>query len=102
MVDSRAGSMMEAVSGLQRPIRASARRQTTHALVVDEIRGMILGGELKPGERLRIDELASVLGVSPMPVREALHQLAAEGTATLDPFKGFSIKELSAAEAVDL
>ena len=94
--------MIQPVSGLTRPVRASAQRRTTHALVVDEIRGMILGGELKPGNRLRIDELASALSVSPMPVREALHQLAAEGTATLDPFKGFSIAELSAKEALDL
>ena len=94
--------MIQPVSGLTRPARASAQRRTTHALVVDEIRGMILGGELKPGDRLRIDELASALSVSPMPVREALHQLAAEGTATLDPFKGFSIAELSAKEALDL
>jgi len=94
--------MIQPVSGLTRPVRASAQRRTTHALVVDEIRGMILGGDLKPGDRLRIDELASALSVSPMPVREALHQLAAEGTATLDPFKGFSIAELSAKEALDL
>ena len=45
------------------------RRRTTHALVMDELRGMILSGELKPGERLRIDDLAGALGVSPMPVR---------------------------------
>jgi DNA-binding GntR family transcriptional regulator len=86
----------------QRPERGSARRRTTHALVVDQIRDMILAGELKPGDRLRVDELASALGVSPMPVREALHQLAGEGTVTLDPFRGFSIAELSAKEAVDL
>jgi DNA-binding GntR family transcriptional regulator len=78
------------------------RRRTTHALVMDELRGMILSGELKPGDRLRIDDLAGALGVSPMPVREALHQLAAEGTTTLDPFRGFSIAGLSAAEAVDI
>lgn len=82
--------------------RPLARRRTTHALVVDEIRTMILGGELKPGDRLRIDELAGALGVSPMPVREALHQLAAEGTVNLDPYRGFSIAALSAAEAEDL
>lgn len=63
---------------------------------------MILNGGLRPGDRLRIDDLADSLGVSPMPVREALHQLAAEGTATLDPFRGFSIAELSASEAEDL
>lgn len=63
---------------------------------------MILNGALQPGERLRIDDLARQIGVSPMPVREALHQLAAEGTITLDPYRGFSISELSAEEAKDL
>jgi DNA-binding GntR family transcriptional regulator len=96
---------MEAVTGpapAARARRDPVRRRTTHALVMDELRGMILSGELKPGERLRIDDLAGALGVSPMPVREALHQLAAEGTTTLDPFRGFSIAVLSAAEAVDI
>jgi DNA-binding GntR family transcriptional regulator len=96
---------MEAVTGpapAARARRDSVRRRTTHALVMDELRGMILSGELEPGVRLRIDDLAAALGVSPMPVREALHQLAAEGTTTLDPFRGFSIAELSAAEAVDI
>ena len=36
----------------------SAQRRTTHALVVEELRGMILDGALQPGERLRIDDLA--------------------------------------------
>src|SRR5688500_19920593 len=57
---------------------------------------------LQPGDRLRIEELAQQFGVSPMPVREALHQLAAEGTALRDPFRGFSIAELSPDEAEDL
>ena len=77
-------------------------RKTTHALVVDELRSMILGGLLQPGDRLRIEDLAQQFGVSPMPVREALHQLAAEGTAILDPYRGFSIAELSPDEARDL
>lgn len=63
---------------------------------------MILAGTLRPGERLRIDDLASILEVSQMPVREALHQLSAEGTVVLDPYRGFSIAELSAGEARDL
>jgi DNA-binding GntR family transcriptional regulator len=83
-------------SGLRTP------RRTTHALVVEELRAMILGGVLQPGERLRIDDLARQLEVSPMPVREALHQLAAEGTITLDPYRGFSIAQLTAEEAEDL
>jgi DNA-binding GntR family transcriptional regulator len=83
-------------------VRVIKERKTTHALVVDELRSMILGGVLQPGDRLRIEELAQQFGVSPMPVREALHQLAAEGTAVLDPYRGFSIAELSPDEAEDL
>jgi DNA-binding GntR family transcriptional regulator len=79
-----------------------AERRTTHALVVEELRDMILAGALQPGDRLRIDDLARQLGVSPMPVREALHQLAAEMSITLDPYRGFSIAALSATEAEDL
>lgn len=63
---------------------------------------MILRGALQPGGRLPIDDLARQLGVSPMPVREALHQLAAEGTITLDPYRGFSIADLTVEEAEDL
>ena len=84
------------------PGSLGAQRRTAHALVVDELRAMILSGALQPGARLRIDELARQLGVSPMPVREALHQLAAEGTITLDPYRGFSVADLTAEEAEDL
>src|SRR5690242_14560150 len=77
-------------------------RKTVHAQVVEEVRQLILAGELKPGDRLRIDELARRLGVSAMPVREALHQLTAEGTITLDPYRGFSVSALTADEAADL
>src|SRR5688500_7567200 len=55
-----------------------------------------------PSGCLRFEDLAQQFGVSPMPVREALHQLAAEGTAVLDPYRGFSIAELSPDEAEDL
>jgi len=63
---------------------------------------MILSGRLSPGDRLRIEDLAAALGVSPMPVREALHHLTADGSVTLDPYRGFSVADLSAAEAEDL
>ena len=47
--------------------------------VVDRIREMILSGQFKPGAWLRQDELAQTLGVSTMPIREALRKLQAEG-----------------------
>lgn len=44
----------------------------------EQIRGMILSGELRPGAPLREEALADKCGVSRTPIREALRQLAAE------------------------
>ena len=43
------------------------------------LREAILGGELKPGDRIRQEEVAERLGASRLPVREALRMLEAEG-----------------------
>ena len=66
--------------------------------VVDRIRDMILNGYLKPGDRLRQDELASTLGVSTMPIREALRQLQAEGLVVFRPRRGAIVASLSVSE----
>ena len=52
-------------------------------IVLDHLRDNIINGISKPGERLIIDELATNLGVSQIPVREALQQLHAEGFVDL-------------------
>lgn len=54
--------------------RSSAREQVHEAL-----KGWIVEGDLKPGERLRDSELAQALGVSRTPVREALQRLEDDG-----------------------
>ena len=51
--------------------------------VVTRIRGWILTAELPPGARLNQSLLASRLGVSRIPVRDAVRQLAAEGLVDL-------------------
>lgn len=66
--------------------------------VVDGIRDMILNGQLKPGDRLRQDELATTFGVSAMPIREALRQLQAEGLVTFQPRRGAAVASLSLSE----
>jgi len=66
--------------------------------VVDGIRDMILKGHLKPGDRLRQDELASTFGVSTMPIREALRQLQAEGLVIFRPRRGATVARLSVSE----
>lgn len=59
----------------------------------------MLRGELAPGTWLRQDDLAERLGVSKIPVREALQRLAAIGLLRFEANRGAVVPELTAAEA---
>jgi DNA-binding GntR family transcriptional regulator len=59
--------------------------------VVSALRRMILVGELAPGTQPTQDQLAQRLGVSTMPVRKALLQLAAEGLIEVSPRRSFRV-----------
>lgn len=61
---------------------------TLEEKVTSIIREAIFTQQLKPGERLVQDELAGKLGVSRMPVREALRSLEREGLVEMLPHKG--------------
>ncbi|NVM95155.1 GntR family transcriptional regulator [Arthrobacter wenxiniae] len=67
-----------------------------NAGVVERLREAIVRGEIEPGERIREAEVASQLGVSRTPVREAFLVLAAEGLLTLQPGKGAHVRVYSA------
>jgi DNA-binding GntR family transcriptional regulator len=67
-------------------------RDTLHSKVCNALRKAILCGDLKPGERLVQAELAEALGVSRMPVREALRKLESEGLVTIEPHRGAIVK----------
>jgi DNA-binding GntR family transcriptional regulator len=71
-------------------------------LVIAEIRAAILNGELAPGVRLVIDDLAERLGVSTIPVREALQQLHADGYIVFEPFIGARVAEIKAESIVEV
>lgn len=78
----------------------------THAslgkLATDNLRSAILSGQYQPGERLIEDRLSTEMGVSRVPIREALRQLATEGLVTVQPRRGASVAEVSPAVAADL
>lgn len=78
------------------------RRQTVVDLAVDELRERILRGDYAEGAPLRQDALAGDLGVSRIPIREALRQLEAEGLVTFSPHAGAVVSSLSLAEIVEL
>jgi DNA-binding GntR family transcriptional regulator len=62
---------------------------------VESLRHTFIAGELKPGERVRQEEIAERLGLSLAPVREALAVLEQEGQLTYLPRRGYFITELS-------
>jgi len=79
----------------------SSHKQLRH-VVADQLRNAILDGQYKPGEWLRQEHLAQVLGVSQMPVREALKELTAEGLIEHVPYRGVRVIEFSADDIEDL
>lgn len=63
-------------------------------IVADEIRDLILRGDLKPGDRLHENKIAQDLGVSRNPVREAIRALEATGLIQVTPRIGASVTEI--------
>jgi DNA-binding GntR family transcriptional regulator len=47
--------------------------------VTVRLRGALLAGDIRPGEKIRVGELEKSLGVSHIPIREAVRRLEAEG-----------------------
>jgi len=72
-----------------------SERASRSQTVSDQIRGQILDGKLRPGERLVEDRLSAELGVSRVPVREALRALSAEGLVRLERNRGASVAEVT-------
>lgn len=55
----------------------------------------IVSGALAPGQRLRIEELAGQLGMSHLPIREAIRQLESRGLVEHIPHRGGRVTEIS-------
>ncbi|MFJ2834074.1 GntR family transcriptional regulator [Nocardia sp. NPDC087230] len=67
-----------------------------------QIRQMVLSGELAPGRSLSVPALATQLGVSRSPVREAVQQLIYEGLAVSAPHAGAKVAAVDAAQIRDV
>ena len=78
-----------------RNVRSVASRKASAVdLVLHEIRRSILSGELPPGQPFTVPALTEQLGVSHVPVREALRQLEAQGLVTLSPSRSAIVTPL--------
>lgn len=70
--------------------------------VLDTLRTRIVTGELQPGSRLNQAQLADALGVSRIPVRDALQALEGEGLVTLNGRAGAMVTPMSVADLQEL
>ncbi|MCW3063789.1 MAG: hypothetical protein JWN32_961 [Solirubrobacterales bacterium] len=68
--------------------------RTAQAIAAHELRGAIVRGDLAPGIKIRQEATAQELGISLIPLREALKTLASEGIVTYHPQRGYFVTEL--------
>jgi DNA-binding GntR family transcriptional regulator len=76
--------------------------RTAEAIAAAELRDAIIRGDLTPGSRIRQEATAQQLGISLIPIREALKTLAGEGVVTYHPQRGYFVTELPATAIADI
>jgi DNA-binding GntR family transcriptional regulator len=69
--------------------------------IFDVLHEKIISGTYKPGDWLRQDDIATQLGVSMTPVREALDLLVSAGLAERVPYRGVRVREMSTRDVVE-
>jgi len=79
------------------PIKANKQKQAYEFL-----RGKILSGEYGPGYRLVIDQVSKQLGISKIPVREAIRQLEADGLIQYKPYSGAVVSNINEREYLEV
>jgi DNA-binding GntR family transcriptional regulator len=76
--------------------------RTKSELALQVLREQLRTGQLKPGQRVRLSELTTELGMSPTPIREALRLLQADGLVVYRPHQGIVVAEFSPEETADV
>ena len=69
---------------------------------LQRLRGLIIGGELNPGEQIRQQEMAEQFGVSRMPLREALNALVEQGLLVHRANQGYFVAKRAPAELAQI
>ena len=81
---------------------ASTGPRTLAEKAFETLHEAIVTGRLRPGERLPIEELAAVLEMSAMPIREAVRRLHSAGLVENIPHRGARVTELSIADLAEV
>jgi DNA-binding GntR family transcriptional regulator len=89
------------ISLLPPPLRATdpfAPRETLSDQVLKQIKEILLTGQVVPGETLSLRSTAAALGVSVMPVRQAVYQLVADHALEATPNRSVRVPMMSATQ----
>lgn len=78
------------------------RSQSLSAQIYAQLRDQLMAARLKPGDRLKIRDLAQSLGTSETPVREALLQLVRDGALEMKPGYYIRVRRLTLREYLEL
>lgn len=81
---------------------APIERRPLHEELADQLRRLIIEGDLRPGEKISEKLLCDQFAVSRTPLREALKILMTEGLVLLTPNRGASVAELTIADLEEL
>ena len=82
--------------------KTGVKKKTLTDQLHSQLRGDILAGRLKPGQRLKFPDLCEQYGVSVGVVREALTRLSERGFVSSEAHQGFAVVELSMQDLNDL
>lgn len=75
-------------------IQLKKERGVAGEYVYDIIKGMILGWDLAPGQKININSLSKEINISPIPLREALSRLHSEKLVGFEPNKGYRVSDI--------
>jgi DNA-binding GntR family transcriptional regulator len=84
------------------PAERTIQRRSLHKEVIEQLRDMIVEGELAPGEKIDEGLLCRQLGISRTPLREAIKVLASEDLIELRPNRGTRVSEITAEGVAEL
>lgn len=77
-------------------------RQTLGGRTYAQLSDLLISGRMAPGEKISLRQTAEVLGVSMMPVREAVSRLVADGALEVTPNRAVRVRLMTAAQFRDL
>ncbi len=73
-------------------------RETLGDRVLQQIKEILLTGQVMPGESLSLRSMAEALGVSMMPVRQAVYQLVADSALVADPNRSVRVPVMTTSQ----